>query len=524
MSYLGSPRLHFFGQFIAEPSTINNLESNFEPPTGRTLWNPNGNHQFAFTGTTVTSLLADGTLSTSGDPLIDTAVGTPASPFAKIVDLDVEVQVASKVYGLQVALNDGAESSVSGTMTSVSFRDFSAPRLLGIYQSTLGSLHWRVANGSWLAGLKAASPTVLSIRFIVDLYTGLSGGPHRGRLAGAIGPARVGEPTTYVAGRRIVGVNGGASALAVLDETTLTVDVGNIVPSGAGGAFTLPSLTIAVRTAAAAADDLAIKSGARTVAATAATLPGGWRELGVVPTTLDRYMLTSGIESLTVSSEDAALCAYAPLGLFSPSGATVAVEDDEGLFVFPSMSAFPMNPGDQASIVLTACTFGRPAATLTLDIEPANSNAPGLAFPPSVTTDASGLATVSFQASDPGTPREGVDGQVFGIGGDWATRSSILIPDAQAAVAIRVFSGVTPPASTTWADVLPIFSQFHRMYPAMAAILDLTDLDSVRAGKAAIRSRLLLPMEDPGHMPVTRDLSKAKRDMVVTWIDAGCPA
>jgi hypothetical protein len=61
------------------------------------------------------------------------------------------------------------------------------------------------------------------------------------------------------------------------------------------------------------------------------------------------------------------------------------------------------------------------------------------------------------------------------------------------------------------------------MYPAMAAILDLDDLDAVRAGMAAIRGRLLLPIETPGHMPVTRDLSTQKRDMIVKWIDAGCP-
>ena len=61
------------------------------------------------------------------------------------------------------------------------------------------------------------------------------------------------------------------------------------------------------------------------------------------------------------------------------------------------------------------------------------------------------------------------------------------------------------------------------MYPAMAAILDLTDLNAVVAGKAEIRSRLLLPIDDPGYMPVTRDLSAKKRAMIVAWIDAGCP-
>jgi hypothetical protein len=58
----------------------------------------------------------------------------------------------------------------------------------------------------------------------------------------------------------------------------------------------------------------------------------------------------------------------------------------------------------------------------------------------------------------------------------------------------------------------------------MAAIIDLSDLATVTANKAVIRARLLLPLDDPGHMPVVRDLSAKKRAMIVAWIDAGCPA
>jgi hypothetical protein len=521
MSYLGSTRLHFFGQFIAEPSTINNIPQNFEGPIQNPGWNPNGDHQFAFTGASVTSVMKNGTLVTSGNPLIGTAVTTPGSPFAKLVDLDVDVQLASRIFGLQVAIADSAGNSVTGTMATASFRDFWGARLLGVYQSTLGDLTWKAASGSWLAALKAASPDVLSIRFIVDLYTGMSGGPHQGRLAGAIGPAAPGEPAHYVGGRRLVGGPNKPSALAELAGYTLTLDVGNVVGVGQNGDFAHPSLVVAVRTTE--VEDVDVKSGAAPFRL--AGLPTGWRQLGVVPTTLDRYKLTSGIESLTLSAADAALCASAQLGLFSPNGAVVAVEDDEGLFVFPDPQAFAMNPGDQASVALTARTFGKPAPSLQLEIDAMlNSGAPGLSFPGSVTTDTSGRASVSLQASDPGAPRgDAIDGQVFGFGGEWSARSGIVIPDAQSAVAVRVFSVFSPPASPKWSDIQPLFQQYHTMYLAMAAILDLTDLNAVVAGKAEIRRRLLLPIDDPGFMPVTRDLSAQKRAMIVAWIDAGCP-
>ena len=407
MSYLAAPRLHFFGQFIAEPSTINNDPSNFSGPIQDPGWNPNGNHRFAFAATTVTSILKGGSLVTTGDPLIGAPVTTPGTPFAKLVDLDVDVQMASRIYGLQVQVADSAGNSVRGTMATVNFRDFSGARLLGVYQSTLGDLQWQVAAGSSLAALKTASPNLLSIRFIVDLYTGMSGGPHRGRLAGAIGPATAAEPAHWVAGRRIVGT-GKPSALAELRGYTLTVDVGNVVPMAPAGGFAHPSLTIGVQERV--VDDVALKSGDAPFAV--ARVPSGWRALGTVPTTMARYQLTSGIEPLTLSAEDAASCAAAPLGLFTPNGALLAAEDAEGLFVFPDPQAFPMDPGDQAGVLLTALTFGQPAPARQLDIEATlNGGDPGVTIPASVMTDAAGKATVTIQASDPGTPRGPIDGR-----------------------------------------------------------------------------------------------------------------
>ena len=323
----------------------------------------------------------------------------------------------------------------------------------------------------------------------------------------------------YVAGRRLVGTTG-PSTLAQLDDETLTVDVGNVLPVAANGDFAESSLVVAVKSSS--TDDVALKAGEMAFAAT--ILPTGWKQLGVVPTTLARYKVTSGIESLLLSPADATLAASAPLGLFTPTGAAVAVEADDGVFVFPDRQSFPMNPGEKASVVLTACRFGQPASAVSIALVPTkNPGATGIAFPATITTNASGTAAAAFQASDPGSPRGPIDGQVFGFGGPWADDSNIDILDAQSAIAIRVFSGFTAPASPKWSHVQPIFDQFNRMYPSMKAIIDLSDRNAVVAAKSEIRARLLLPIDDPGHMPVTRDLSERKRTMIVAWIDAGCP-
>ena len=520
MSYLSSPRIHFFGAFIAEPSTINNSGGNFGGPVVQPGWNPDGDHQFAFADTTVSALVDDSGVCTSGDPLIGGAVSTPGSPFAKLVDLDVEAQMVSRIFGLQVAITGSDGHGVTGTMTTASFRDFFGARLLGVYQSTLTELTWNVSGSSWLGKLKALSPTCLSIRFIVDLYTGMSpGGAHRGRLAGTIAPGIDGQPALYVPARRLIGTSG-PSTLAQLDGSTLTVDAGNMLPVGANGDFSEPSLIVATK--ASTDIDTAIKTGQRPFAAT--VLPAGWTALGVVPTTLARYKITSGVESLLLSAEDAARAACTPLGLFTTNGTAVALEADDGLFVFPGRQALAIDPGCSDSLELTASRFGQPAGGVSITVVGnKNAGAPGLTFPASLTTAADGIVALPFQASDPGTPRPAIDGQVFGVGGPWADASDIQIIDVKSAIAIRVFSGFTPPPNPTWTQVQPVLAQYNKLYPAMKAIIDLDDPNAVAAAASEIRAALLLPVDDPGHMPVTRDLSEQKRRMIIEWIDAGSP-
>ena len=69
----------------------------------------------------------------------------------------------------------------------------------------------------------------------------------------------------------------------------------------------------------------------------------------------------------------------------------------------------------------------------------------------------------------------------------------------------------------------PILSQFARLYPFMMQFVDLGDYQSVVDNQSQIVQVMGLDPEQPGYMPVTRDLSRAKREMILGWFDAGAP-
>jgi hypothetical protein len=83
-----------------------------------------------------------------------------------------------------------------------------------------------------------------------------------------------------------------------------------------------------------------------------------------------------------------------------------------------------------------------------------------------------------------------------------------------------VFSAFQVPAQPNWLEhIQPIFQQYANLYPIMRPIVDLGNYASV-VGKLASLKRVFSASEtNPNYMPVTRDLSKPKRDMIRAWID-----
>ena len=178
MSYLDLPRLHFFGTFRADPSTLNNTAQNYtlQPPLSP-AWNPDGSHAWQFPSCTVqTAVLASGT--SASDPVVGAPVASTDKPsVAKLVDLDTEQQMVSMIFGLQVQVGNAASGTFTGTFEATAFNDIFL-RMLGAqpdavfaayYQSVLTGVQWSKTLASpLLKALKAASPTSLSIKWVVD--------------------------------------------------------------------------------------------------------------------------------------------------------------------------------------------------------------------------------------------------------------------------------------------------------------------------------------------------------------------
>jgi len=227
-----------------------------------------------------------------------------------------------------------------------------------------------------------------------------------------------------------------------------------------------------------------------------------------------------------------------PIALATASGngsiTLVAREGLDGLHVRADDFVYRISPGDQATATLYASSFGQPLPNASVSaffnsnmLQGANGNlavakpASALTFPTSLTTDQNGTATLTLTAHDPGQPRQYIDGQVYGIG-------YALPQSAQGAggysnpwnfISVLVWSSFSAPASPTWwDDIHPILQQYANLYPYMKNFLDLGNYDSVVANKQILQHVFNLPQGDPDYMPVTRDLSPAKRQTILNWL------
>ena len=74
-------------------------------------------------------------------------------------------------------------------------------------------------------------------------------------------------------------------------------------------------------------------------------------------------------------------------------------------------------------------------------------------------------------------------------------------------------------------DVYPILFQYARLYPFMRSLIDLSDYSTMANSGITrkIQGALSLPLTDAAYMPVTRDLSVGKTNLILTWIRNGMP-
>ena len=558
MSYLDVPRLHFAGTFIAKPSTVNNTATNFDPATPATppglvlSWNPNGNHDWQFLNCAVqTAVTKDGTVwnSSNSEPIIGAAVNSTDNPVtAKLVDLDTEQQMVSQIFGLQIKVAISANDYFVGNFRAISFNDIWAR--VGVlqgdkdfgayYQSFLDDVTWgNQITSPFLQELQSASPNQLSIKFIVDGYQDLYylKNFNQGRIVGTIGPASENEPPNFVLGRQLRPINFNPNApfngtplyygYARVDQSRqkVLVDLGNSIPTQApaGPPQELGTLSLAI------------------VPST-----GNPTNLGEIDYSFDAYTATAGIQEFPVTTEQLATLKNTPLAVIetgtqqSWGPVTVLQESPSGAYINAIQPVFRMNPGDVETVELIALQFGEPASGQNIalsfnnsmlqppNIPPAGTNyqvgvpTTALTFPNSVATGPDGHASFQLTATDPGNPRQVIDGQVYGVGYSWSLDNLPAFPsDPNTFLSVLVFDAFQQ--APTWQNIEPFMMQYAVLYPFMDQIFMLSDPEVYQQNIAAFQAVLGFPIMDPRYMPVTRDMSKDKRNVLLAWLAAGAP-
>lgn len=241
--------------------------------------------------------------------------------------------------------------------------------------------------------------------------------------------------------------------------------------------------------------------------------------LGEIDYSQAHYEASAGVNEVALTPRQVQRLAGAQLGITVPD--RVLAERPSGLYVDATEIVWRMDPGTPTSIELVATEFRAPLAGRTVRLrlgrgDPASS----LTFDTRVDTDAGGRATVAFSAEDPAHPREHLDGQCYEV--DFY--DGVISPsNALGALQVRVFDRHPVVEEPTWEHVRPILAPYARLYPFMRGVLDLGDPAVVRQNRNRIRAALSRPHDDSRYMPVTRDLSNSKRDLLLRWIDRGAP-
>ncbi|UGA40279.1 hypothetical protein JOS77_13665 [Chromobacterium haemolyticum] len=208
------------------------------------------------------------------DPLLSCSVGNAiGKPSGKMVDLDPDWQLASSIYGLAVSLlkPDGTPL-MTADYQSNPFRDlwFSRAQSQGdsaasaVFQSVLTNIQWHLDgfDSPLLARLiELSEQDRLSIRLSTYGYSTDYSDPGfgYGTVLGAIGPAYLGQPRSFILGRRfmpttqqgndLASKNGIGCFSSWLDQDTasLQVDLSNALPLDSHfQVAALPSLQYAV--------------------------------------------------------------------------------------------------------------------------------------------------------------------------------------------------------------------------------------------------------------------------------------
>jgi len=633
MSYLDLPRLHFSGLFFVGPNTINNSPANYDPntqlenPPGQydpavAGWNPLGVAQWWLEECNVLSAVGANGAAVSNDPVIGAPVLSPSPKtplpdgtggyydLAKMVDLDVDQQGRSALYGLRISVTVPGGAGFQGWINTVPELRQLNPRMInapnswgavGDWMGTVQNVSWfgNISISPFLVALKAAATLGLNVKLTVDLHQRnpanvfTSGDQFcYGRVLGSIGPVLPADFPQVVPGRCLQPFQSPAplvpTAMEFVDTNTgkrlqarervvaksnalgeaiaantsealtsipplawnpayavirpvgtglmLSIDIGGCIhvktdppppasPVTSDGTFVVDSgITVGVF-------NLATK---QFKAFTNGNIPPLSLQYQQLLSTPKNVMLVknSCVFSFPITTAEKDSCNSNPLEI-QVNGVTVARESESGYWIDVATSSQRLecttgNPTAQMQIMVLK--FGVPITNqmppVTASIEDGSTGQPStdvaISFTPLNANGASTVTTtVQVHQLNLSPEREPLDSEVLYVVindsngqpiGDEAAMSG------PAAISVLLWNAFTAPAVPTWNDISQIFGAYARMYPGMKSRLDISNEATVVGDVDSVLGHVSLPVEDPAYMPVTRDLSPSKMNMIIKWL------
>lgn len=446
-----------------------------------------------------------------------------------------------------------------------------------MWQSVITVTEWGDISASpFLTELKTAADAngnLLSIKFNVDCYSlnwptaGTEDNNQfcRGRLVGTIGPATTTEPRHFVLGRQLLALQQQNQApagkppqynpwinycAAVVDTTAnvVRVDLGNALQvDGKGAQANLGTLTLVVSS----------QDGSQTeTLGIISYSDANWynNTAGIVEVPIPSGLtLSIGSNSLGLTLTGTQLSGVItgePLPALSGNDPAVTVLNPGGLYLRADLFVYRLSPGQSQTVNFYATQYGLPYANQTINLSlglyglqgttdgsdggpPLLTPASGLCFPSTATTDSTGKAVVTLTGGNPENARGYIDGQLYAIGYVLANQATSY-PGYPAAlgdyptdsfnfVSILVFDDFVPDNPIAWrgtpqGSLQPIFQQYANLYPVMARFVNLGDYNQVKSYAGMLSLAFSLPDDDANAMPVTRDLSPAKRAAILQWL------
>jgi hypothetical protein len=531
MGYLDTPRLHFSGQFYADPSTVNNDPTHYDPAVTRpSPWQePKGNHYFQLRGCRIRSVLDQSGANAPNDPLVGATVESTDSPSpAKIVDLDVYQQGVPTIYGLLIKLTLADGSSLVGAVDPITLNGLWFNAVLpdrgwnedygggshggdgnaaGFYQGLIrfDLADWPNSASPVLNALRDRSQVidgqhVLACRFVVDNYHNVADSAQYrlGRISGAIGPFLPGDAPAAVGPRYLVAAQlppnapwyvpsfYGAPFKVDTTRKKLVIDLANSLcrQSPGGPPVDLGTLTAVIQ------------------------VPGvTFVEIGAVNYSAFIYDNNAGISELALDDELIKLLASNPLRLRSSrddvGDPIVLSENATGQYfsVDTRLLRLEGDPGTTATSNVYVTQWGQPAAAVQLGlvIEPVYGSTPGATVPPSnpgdtqqalgvftpptsfiTPSDENGIAQITlYVEKDPGQRTPQLDGQLyFAIVYDPAQGVPPLdkqAPVQEQCLSVVAFSQYTVNSNPSWQIVQQMMLPYVKIYPGMTERIDLSD-------------------------------------------------